>query len=187
MEWWQTLLMTAGTCFITLLVTFLFNWVTNRPAKKKKEKEDEEKRLNNKLDVIKQGLQDLVEKLKEEVIEERKGCKSDYCSLIKIINKIQEDMKKNQHDVMISNKAQNAGLQSVLKDLLKIRYLEWIKKGYAPLDARDDLEKMYQAYHCLGANGVMDQMRKQFLELPIKPITTTTEDEIIDTTSKNKK
>lgn len=184
MEWWQTLLMTAGTCLITLLVTFIFNQIVNRPAKKKKEKEEEEKRLNDKLDVIKQDLQESVDKLKDEVIQERKGCKTDHCSLVKIINKIQEDMKKNQHDVMLSNKAQNAGLQSVLKDLLKIRYLEWIKKGYAPLDARDDLEKMYQAYHSLGANGVMDQMRKQFLELPIKSIISATEDEIIDTTKK---
>ena len=39
------------------------------------------------------------------------------------------------------------------------------------MDARDDLEKMYQAYHKLGANGVMDNMRKQFLDLPIKSIT----------------
>ena len=187
MEWWQTLLMTAGTCLITLLVTFIFNWITNRPAIKRKEKEKQEAKQKEILDKLKSELQQSVDNLKEEVMEERKGCKSDHCSLVKIINKIQEDMKNNQHDVMLSNKAQNAGLQSVLKDLLKIRYLEWIKKGYAPLDARDDLEKMYQAYHCLGANGVMDHMRKQFLELPIKSITSATEDEIIDTTSKNRK
>lgn len=36
------------------------------------------------------------------------------------------------------------------------------------MDARDDLEKMYQAYHKLGANGVMDAIRKQFMDLPIK-------------------
>ena len=69
-------------------------------------------------------------------------------------------------DIQTSNVAQNIGLQAVLKDLLKIRYLEWIRKGYAPMDARDDLERMYQAYHGLGANGVMDSLRRQFLSLP---------------------
>ena len=37
------------------------------------------------------------------------------------------------------------------------------------MDARDDLEKMYQAYHSCGANGVMDSLREQFLELPTLP------------------
>ena len=161
MEWWQTLLMTAGTCLITLLVTFIFNWITNRPAVKRKEKEKQEAKQKEILDKLKSELQQSVDNLKEEVMEERKGCKSDHCSLVALVK-----------DIQTTNKAQNAGLQSVLKDLLKIRYLEWIKKGYAPLDARDDLEKMYQSYHKLGANGVMDNMRKQFLELPIKSITT---------------
>ena len=168
MAWWQTLLMTAGSCFITLLVTFIFNWVVNRPAKKKKEKEEEEKRLNNKLDVIKQGLQELVEKLKEEVIEERKGCKSDHCSLVKIINKIQEDMKKNQLKADRTSELQNASLQSVLRDLLKIRYLEWLDKGYTTIDAKDDLEHMYQAYHGLGGNSTITTLRDKFIKLPLR-------------------
>lgn len=161
MEWWQTLLMTAGTCFITLLVTFLFNWVTNRPAKKRAEKKLEEQKRQEELDNLKKEVLEAVDAVRTEKIRERAACQEDHCALVKIVK-----------DIQITNKAQNAGLQSVLKDLLKIRYLEWIKKGYAPLDARDDLEKMYQAYHKLGANGVMDNMRKQFLELPIKSITT---------------
>ena len=168
MVWGQTLLMTAGTCFITLLVTFIFNWVINRPAKKRKEKEEEEKRLNNKLDVIKQGLQESVEKLKDEVIEERKGCKSDHCSLVKIINKIQEDMKKNQLKADRTSELQNASLQSVLRDLLKIRYLEWLDKGYTTIDAKDDLEHMYQAYHGLGGNSTITTLRDKFMKLPLR-------------------
>lgn len=152
--------MTAGTCFITLLVTFIFNWVTNRPAKKKAEKKQEELKRREELDNLKKEVLEAVDAVRTEKIRERAACQEDHCALVKIVK-----------DIQTTNKAQNAGLQSVLKDLLKIRYLEWIKKGYAPMDARDDLEKMYQAYHKLGANGVMDNMRKQFLDLPIKSIT----------------
>ena len=148
--------MTAGTCFITLLVTFIFNWVTNRPAKKKAEKKQEELKRQGELDNLKKEVLEAVDAVRTEKIRERAACQEDHCALVKIVK-----------DIQTTNKAQNAGLQSVLKDL----YLEWIKKGYAPLDARDDLEKMYQAYHKLGANGVMDNMRKQFLDLPIKSIT----------------
>ena len=37
------------------------------------------------------------------------------------------------------------------------------------MDARDDLEKMYQAYHGLNGNGVVTELRNRFLELPIEP------------------
>ena len=160
MEWWQTLLMTAGTCLVTLLVTFIFNWITNRPAVKAKKEEKERQKRQEELDQLKDNLLKAIDEVKSEKIRERAACQEDHCALVKIVK-----------DIQATNKAQNAGLQSVLKDLLKIRYLEWIKKGYAPMDARDDLEKMYQAYHRLGANGVMDNMRKQFLDLPIKSIT----------------
>ena len=108
------------------------------------------------MDNLKKEVLEAVDAVRTEKIRERAACQEDHCALVKIVK-----------DIQTTNKAQNAGLQSVLKDL----YLEWIKKGYAPLDARDDLEKMYQAYHKLGANGVMDNMRKQFLDLPIKSIT----------------
>ena len=103
-------------------------------------------------------LLDKIEEVKQERITEREACGKDHTELVKLIVKIQDE-----------NKAQSIGLQSVIKDLLKIRYLEWIGKGYAPMDARDDLEKMYQAYHRLGCNGVMDSLREQFLSLPVSP------------------
>lgn len=58
------------------------------------------------------------------------------------------------------------GLQALLKNDLKVRYDYWLKLGYAPDDAKDDLEKEYQVYHSLGKNGVMDERRAKFLELP---------------------
>ena len=66
-----------------------------------------------------------------------------------------------ENDICIKN-----GLQVILKNDLKTSYDGWIKKGYAPLDAKDDLERMYQVYHSLGANGVMDAHRDKFLALP---------------------
>lgn len=155
MEWWQTLLMTAGTCFVTLLVTFIFNYVTNKPKQKKEEEAIKEKERKQELIDMEQRISSQIEEVKQERIAEREACCKDHIGLVNLVTDIQK-----------TNKAQNIGLQAVLKDLLKIRYLEWIHKGYAPMDARDDLERMYQAYHNLGANGVMDNLREQFLSLP---------------------
>lgn len=155
MEIWQAILTAAGTCLATLLVTFIFNWVTNRPKKRKEEEAKKEEQRKKELEELKQELLAKIEEVKQERIAEREACGKDHLSLVKLVT-----------DIQTSNVAQNIGLQAVLKDLLKIRYLEWIRKGYAPMDARDDLERMYQAYHGLGANGVMDSLRKQFLALP---------------------
>lgn len=157
MEWWQTLLMTAGTCLITLLVTFIFNWVTNRPAVKRKEKEKQEAKQKEILNNLKIELQQSVDDLRKEVMEERKGCKSDHCSLVTLVKDIQD-----------TNKSQNIGLQSVLRDLLKIRYLEWLEKGHTTIDAKDDLEHMYDAYHKLGGNSTITDLRNKFIKLPLR-------------------
>lgn len=155
MEIWQAILTAAGTCFATLLVTYLFNLWTNRPKRRKEEEARKEEERRKQLEELKDELLIKIEEVKQERIQEREACGKDHISLVKLITDIQK-----------TNKAQNIGLQAVLKDLLKIRYLEWIGKGYAPMDARDDLERMYQAYHGLGANGVMDSLREQFLSLP---------------------
>jgi hypothetical protein len=58
------------------------------------------------------------------------------------------------------------GMQAILKNDLKVRYEYWMEEGYAPDDARDDLEAEYRIYHALGKNGVMDGRRAKFLNLP---------------------
>ena len=61
------------------------------------------------------------------------------------------------------------GIQALLKNDLKVRYDYWMEAGYAPEDAKDDLESEYQIYHSLGKNGVMDSRRERFLKLPTEP------------------
>lgn len=43
------------------------------------------------------------------------------------------------------------------------------KQHYVDLDDREDWEYMYQQYHALGKNGVMDDTRKKLLALPTEP------------------
>lgn len=70
--------------------------------------------------------------------------------------------EKLEEDIRLLKK----GMQVQLKNELKVRYDYWLDEGYAPDDARDDLEAEYQIYHDLGKNGVMDDRRRRFLRLP---------------------
>ena len=58
------------------------------------------------------------------------------------------------------------GVQAMLRDRLLQGYRHYEEKGYADYDDRSNMENMYNAYHNLGKNGVMDDMQKKFMQLP---------------------
>jgi hypothetical protein len=101
---WETIMNTALTMLVGLVVTAIFNGAINMPKKKRAKEED-----------------------------------------LRLLKK---------------------GIQALLKNDLKVRYDYWIEEGYAPEDAREDLEAEYRIYHSLGKNGVMDGRRSRFLDLP---------------------
>lgn len=61
------------------------------------------------------------------------------------------------------------GVQALLRAQLRKDWNDYSERGYAPIYAKEDFENAYQQYHNLGANGVMDDIRKKFLDLPDKP------------------
>lgn len=71
--------------------------------------------------------------------------------------------REHQHDV-----ATERGLQALLRDRLIYQYDKYRDKGYAPIYARENFENLYQQYHNLGANGVMDDIYSKFRELPTR-------------------
>ena len=58
------------------------------------------------------------------------------------------------------------GVQALLRAQLISDWNYYSDKGYAPIYARENFENVYQQYHSLGANGVMDDLRSKFLALP---------------------
>lgn len=85
-----------------------------------------------------------------------------FNGVLGISKKKKSDEAKKEVDLQLIKK----GIQAILKNDLKVRYEYWIAEGYAPDDARDDLEAEYKIYHSLGKNGVMDGRRAKFLDLP---------------------
>lgn len=85
-----------------------------------------------------------------------------FNGLLGVSKKKKDEDTKKEADLQLIKK----GIQAILKNDLKVRYEHWIEEGYAPDDARDDLEAEYRIYHSLGKNGVMDGRRAKFLDLP---------------------
>ena len=57
-------------------------------------------------------------------------------------------------------------MQALLRAEMINEYYKYMEKGYAPLYAKENFENCYKQYHELGANGVMDKLRDEFLGLP---------------------
>lgn len=60
------------------------------------------------------------------------------------------------------------GVQALLRAQMVSDYNCWSERGYAPIYARENFENCWEQYHSLGANGVMDDIHKKFMELPTK-------------------
>lgn len=65
-----------------------------------------------------------------------------------------------------SVKAICLGLQAVLRAQMIDDYNYYSAKGYAPIYAKQNFENCWIQYEALGANGVMEGIRHQFMELP---------------------
>lgn len=64
------------------------------------------------------------------------------------------------------NEALELGVQALLRDRLYQMYAHYVERGSAPIYARENFQNMYERYHNLGANGVMDDYYKKFMEIP---------------------
>lgn len=61
------------------------------------------------------------------------------------------------------------GVQALLRDRLYDKYERYTDMGYAPIKARENFENMWEQYHNLGKNGVMDDIHNKFMKLPTEP------------------
>lgn len=73
-------------------------------------------------------------------------------------------VKKYNKNMKILMKAVQAQMRS---NLLKQYYLAK-DRGYITSDDLDDWENLYQSYHSLGSNGVLDKRREELLAMPNK-------------------
>lgn len=64
------------------------------------------------------------------------------------------------------NKATKKGIQALLRAQMISEFNKAKDKGYAPIYAKDNFENMWQNYHALGLNGVMDGIRERYMDLP---------------------
>ena len=76
-----------------------------------------------------------------------------------------KDYLSIKEDLLLLKKAN----QAIIRAELRKRYNEAIKAGYVEYQDKEDFEFLYNCYHSLGRNGVMDECYKTLMELPLCP------------------
>ena len=152
----ENILIPILSLVVSTLVTTVVSILIKRNFDKffsKKEQEEEERKNNEK-------------KLRcFEVDKERAERKKDMREAI------EEAVKPIKQDLYILKKGTQAGLRHDL-DLMAD---EWLIKGYCPRNVKVDFENLYNQYHQLGKNGVMENTHQAILALPeSKPRTKST-------------
>lgn len=96
------------------------------------------------------------EMIREVITEENTGIKKDI-----------EDLQKEIKALKETDYTQRKGIQAILRDRLYSLSNKYLKAGSIDKDGLENFENIYQQYHALGKNGVMDALRDKVLALPI--------------------
>lgn len=73
------------------------------------------------------------------------------------------------HDAASRQEALEKGVQALLRNRLIYIHDKYCPMGDIPLYIKDDFDNLYQQYHNLGQNGVMDAFHEEVMNLPTRP------------------
>lgn len=86
------------------------------------------------------------------------------------LKKRQEEQEKKNAEQERKNQAIERGVQALLRNELIRRFREYKTKGEMSMLDKENMEHMFAEYFNLGGNGMMTDVHKEFLEIPIKVI-----------------
>jgi len=79
-----------------------------------------------------------------------------------------EQLMQKEREIEEIRLANNRGTQALLRDRLLQGYHFFKRRGMVTYGEARNYENMYEAYHALGKNGIMDIVFEQFKKIPVK-------------------
>lgn len=74
-------------------------------------------------------------------------------------------LSKQLADEKVKNEAIQDGIQALLRDRIIQSYNHYSDKGYCPIYGKENVKRMYDAYHVLGGNDVATQLKDKLLAM----------------------
>lgn len=76
----------------------------------------------------------------------------------------QRQMERNSRE-----EALQEGVQALLRDRIIQAYNHYQDKGFCPIYAKENIKRMYDAYHGLGGNDVATELKDKILKMQEEP------------------
>ena len=93
-----------------------------------------------------------------------------FTAILALIGWSYRKLNKKHKEQDKKNKAIENGVQALLRNELIKNYREYKVKGEITLLDKENMEHMFKEYFNLGGNGMMTDVHREFLEIPIKII-----------------
>lgn len=82
----------------------------------------------------------------------------------------QRSVIKKQDEERRKSAALQDGIQALLRDRIIQGYNHYQDKGYCPIYGKENVKRMYDAYHVLGGNDVATKLKDTLMEMPEEPV-----------------
>ena len=81
-----------------------------------------------------------------------------------------KQLLKSQKEEAQKNEALHDGMQALLRDRIIQAYNHYQDKGFCPIYGKENVKRMYDAYHVLGGNDVATQLKDTLIKMPEEPM-----------------
>ncbi|MFW6680685.1 hypothetical protein ACOAOT_23970 [Lacrimispora sp. AGF001] len=78
-------------------------------------------------------------------------------------------LAKKQAEESAKSKALHDGIQALLRDRIIGAYNHYQDKGFCPIYGKENVKRMYDAYHALGGNDVATGLKDKLMLMPEEP------------------
>lgn len=78
-------------------------------------------------------------------------------------------ISKRQKEEAIRNNALHDGMQALLRDRIIQAYNHYQDKECCPIYGKENVKRMYDAYHVLGGNDVATELKDKLMKMPEEP------------------
>ena len=84
------------------------------------------------------------------------------CGYRQILKRQQQEAEKTA--------ALHDGMQALLRDRIIQAYNHYQDKGFCPIYGKENVKRMYDAYHVLGGNDVATELKDKLMKMPEEPV-----------------
>lgn len=76
-----------------------------------------------------------------------------------------KQLSRRQKDEIEKNKAIQNGMQALLRDRIVESYHKYQDLGYCPIEGKENVKRMYDAYHTLHGNDIATGLKDILLDM----------------------